>query len=57
MTGGFPGGASGKEPAWQCRRDAGSVPGLGRAPVGRHGEFSILAWRIPWIEEPGGLHP
>ena len=18
---------------------------------------SILAWRIPWIEEPGGLHP
>ena len=19
--------------------------------------FSILAWRIPWAEEPGGLHP
>ena len=18
--------------------------------------FSILAWRIPWTEEPGGLH-
>ena len=18
---------------------------------------SILAWRIPWTEEPGGLHP
>ena len=18
---------------------------------------SILAWRIPWMEEPGGLHP
>ena len=20
-------------------------------------DFSILAWRIPWTEEPGGLHP
>ena len=32
---GFPGGASGKEPAWQCRQtviDAGSVPGSGRSP-------------------------
>ena len=19
--------------------------------------FSILAWKIPWTEEPGGLHP
>ena len=19
--------------------------------------FSIVAWRIPWTEEPGGLHP
>ena len=19
-------------------------------------QFSILAWRIPWIEEPGGLY-
>ena len=32
---GFPGGASGKEPACQCRQtviDAGSVPGSGRSP-------------------------
>ena len=20
-------------------------------------QFSILAWRIPWTEEPGGLQP
>ena len=20
-------------------------------------DFSILAWKIPWTEEPGGLHP
>ena len=35
---------------------AGSVPWLGRSPAGGHGKpSSILAWRIPWIEEPGGL--
>ena len=35
--------------------DAGLIPGLGRSPRGGHGNSSILAWRIPWIEEPGGL--
>ena len=37
--GGFPGGASGKEPTWQCRldlTDAGSVLGSGRSPGGGH---------------------
>ena len=35
---------------------AGSIPGLGRSPGGGHGTHpSILAWRIPWTEEPGGL--
>ena len=29
---GFPGGASGKEPAFQCRRGTGSIPGLERSP-------------------------
>ena len=24
---------------------------------GRATHSSILAWRIPWTEEPGGLHP
>ena len=43
---GFPGGASGEEPACRCRRhkpiepaNVGSVPGLGRSPGGRHGVF------------------
>ena len=31
----------------------GSIPGLGRSPGGWHGNLSsILAWRIPWTEEP-----
>ena len=29
---------------------------LGRFPGGEHGNSSILAWRIPWTEEPGGLY-
>ena len=32
----------------------GAILVLGRSPgVGTHS--SILAWRIPWTEEPGGL--
>ena len=36
--------------------ETGSVPGLGRSlekEVSTHS--SILAWRIPWTEEPGRL--
>ena len=37
-------------------RDAGSIPGLGRFPgEGMATHSRILAWRIPWIEEPDGL--
>ena len=37
-------------------RDAGFIPGWGRSPGGRHSYLSsILAWRIPWTEETGGL--
>ena len=37
-------------------KDTGSIPGLGRSPGGGHGNHSrILAWRIPWTEEPGRL--
>ena len=37
-------------------RDMGSVPGLGRSLRGRMATHSsILAWRIPWTEEPGGI--
>ena len=51
------GGASGREPVCQCRRgEAGSIPVLGRSPGGGHNTHSnILAWRIPWTEDPGGL--
>ena len=55
---GFQGGAGGKEPACQCRRcrDVGSIFGLGRSPGGGNGKYSsVLAWRIPWTEEPSGL--
>ena len=37
-------------------RDTVSVPGLGRSPEeGMATHSSILAWRIPWKEEHGGL--
>ena len=36
--------------------NAGSILGSGRSPVGGHiAHSSILAWRIPWTEEPAGL--
>ena len=52
---GFPGGSEDKASA--CNAGAlGSIPGLGRSlekEMATHS--SILAWRIPWTEEPGGL--
>ena len=39
-------------------RNAGSIPsipGSGRFPEGMAAHSSILAWRIPWTEEPGRL--
>ena len=37
-------------------RDVGSISGLGRSPGGGMATYySILAWRIPWTEEPRGL--
>ena len=36
--------------------DAGSIPGTGRWPgEGNGNDSNILAWEIPWTEEPGGL--
>ena len=36
--------------------DVGSVPVLGGSPrEGNRTHSSILAWEIPWTEEPGGL--
>ena len=36
-------------------RDAGSIPALERSGRGHDKRASILSWRIPWTEEPGGL--
>ena len=41
-------------------RDAGLIPELGKSSGEGHGNplqkpTSILAWRIPWTEEPDGL--
>ena len=52
---GFPGGSDGKESACNAG-DLGSIPGSGRSPEeGMATLSSILAWRIPWTEKPGGL--
>ena len=56
---GFPGGTSGKEPACQCRRIKRCRFDLWVGKIlleeGMATHSSILAWRIPWTEEPGGL--
>ena len=55
---GFSGGTSGKEPVCQCRRCKRPRFNLGREDPLEEGmatHSSILAWRIPWTEEPGGL--
>ena len=37
-------------------RDVYWIPKLERSPgVGNGNPLSILAWKIPWTEEPGGL--
>ena len=36
--------------------DLGSIPGSERPPEkGMATHSSILAWRIPWVKDPGGL--
>ena len=54
---GFPGGSRGKEPTCQCRRQKRCEfsPWVEKIPWGRATHSSILAWRIPRTEEPGGL--
>ena len=52
---GFPGAAVVKNPPANAR-DAGATPGsedLLEKEMATHS--SILAWEIPWTEEPGGL--
>ena len=55
LCGCFPGGSEGKESPWNAG-DPGSIPGSGRSSGEGSGSHSgILAWQIPWSEEPGGL--
>ena len=56
---GFPGGTRGKEPPVNARdiRGVGLIPESQEDPLeeGMATHSSILPWRIPWTEEPGGL--
>ena len=55
---GLPDGASGREPTCQCRRYKrhGSIPGQENSlEEGKATHASILAWRIPWTQEPDRL--
>ena len=56
---GFPGGASGKEPACQCwRYKRHGFDYLGwEDPLEKEmaTHSSTLVWRIPWTDEPGRL--
>ena len=51
----FPGGSDGQQSACNAR-DPGSIP-CWEDPLekGMATHSSILAWRIPWTEEPGRL--
>ena len=52
---GFPGGTSGKESACECKRHKEVwVRSLGwedPLEVGMATHYSVLAWRIPWMDE------
>ena len=55
---GFPDGSVGKESIKAGdSEDVGSIPVSGRSPLEEEmaTQSSILAWKIPWTEEPGGL--
>ena len=52
---GFPGGSDGKAAAC-IAGDLGLIPGSERSPgEGMATHSSTLAWKIPWMEEPGRL--
>ena len=55
---GFPSGSMGKESTCNAgdAGDKSSIPGSGRSlEEGMATHSSVLAWRIPWTEVPGGL--
>ena len=57
---GFPGGTVVENPFANAgdTEDVALIPRFGRAPgEGNGNPLSILAWKVPWTEEPGGLQP
>ena len=54
MCPGLPWWLIGRESACSAR-DSGSIPGLGRLEEGMATHSSVVAWRILWTEEPGGI--
>ena len=55
---GLPGDSAGKNPLAMQESQETWVPSLGQEDLPEEGmatHSSILAWRIPWTEEPGGL--
>ena len=56
---GFPGGLVVSNPLANAG-DMSLIPGSGKSPGEGNGnplQYSILAWEIPWTEEPGWLQP
>ena len=55
MCWGFPGGSDGKEPPAMCETRVQSLGQEDPLEKGMDTHSSILGWRIPWAEGPGGL--
>ena len=53
----FPGGSEDKESACNVGDSRDTVQPLGQEDLKeeRTTHFTVLAWKIPWTEEPGGL--
>ena len=55
---GFPGGSAVKNPPAMQEMQEMQVPSLGQEDPLEEGmatHYSVLAWKIPWTEEPGRL--
>ena len=53
---GFPGGSDGKNPPVVQEAWVRSLGQEGLLEKGKAVHPSILAWRIPWMEDPGAVH-
>ena len=52
----FPGGTNNLPNNARDTGDTAFISESGRSPGGGNGNpLSVLAWKIPWTEEPGGL--